>query len=47
MEPAMKRDRATMMAVSLLVGLGLMLSACTRSFDPGKPVLQQIGRAHV
>lgn len=39
-EPAMKRNRASMMAVSLLMGLGLMLSACTQSFDPGKPILQ-------
>jgi hypothetical protein len=35
----MKCNRATM-AVSLLMGIGLILSACTQSFDPGKPILR-------
>jgi hypothetical protein len=28
------------MAVSLLIGIGLMLSACAQSFDPGTPVYE-------
>jgi hypothetical protein len=39
MEPAMKCNRA-IKALSLLMGLGLILSACTQSFDPGKPILR-------
>jgi hypothetical protein len=39
-EPAMKRTRSSTMAVSLLIGIGLILSACTQSFDPGKPILR-------
>jgi hypothetical protein len=27
------------MVVPLLIGIGLMLSACAQSFDPGTPVL--------
>jgi hypothetical protein len=37
MEPAMKRSLAAMMVV-LLIGIGLMLSACGRSFEPGTSV---------
>jgi hypothetical protein len=39
MEPAMKCN-GTIMALSLLMGIGLTLSACTQSFDPGKPILR-------
>ena len=45
MESAMKRSLAAMMVV--LIGIGFMLSACGRSFepgtaayDPGTPVLE-------
>ena len=38
MEPAMKRGRAATMAVPLLIGIGLLLSACVGSVDYGTPV---------
>jgi len=41
MEPAMKRSLAMMMAV-LLIGIGLMLSACGRSFEPGTRVFDPV-----
>jgi hypothetical protein len=35
----MKRSRAALMVVPLLIGISLMLAACVRSFDSGTPVL--------
>jgi hypothetical protein len=38
MEAAMKRGRAATMAISLLIGIGLLLSACVGSRDYDTPV---------